>query len=177
MNDMVEFSRLFPLSRLGDTAASYVITASAEECHHLASRFDLLSLNNLVVDLQLSHGEEPQSYILKGELDADIVQACIITLQDVSNHVHMSINTILLPSEHGVFQGDQEMDEDKDYEPLYGDKVELGEIAAQHLALALDHYPRHPSVPQEKTSFGDAAEQPPIGMVRPFQALANLKLD
>jgi uncharacterized metal-binding protein YceD (DUF177 family) len=173
MNDRVDFSRVFSLNHLGDTAVAYTVAASAEECQHLANRFELLSLNNLIVDFQVTHGDAPQSYILKGELEADVVQACVLTLQDVPAHVHSSIDVILLPRGHKIFQGEQEMDTGQDYEPLDGDEVDLGEVAAQYLALALNSYPRHPSAVQEATFL--SATTSSVGVRKPFQALASLK--
>lgn len=172
MNNRVEFSRVFPLKRPNDTIGAYTLRASDEECQHLANRFELLSLSNFIISFQLARGETPQSYILTGEFEADVVQACIITLQDVPSHVQSSVDVILLPREHKIFQGEEDMDPNQDYEPLDGDEVDLGEIAAQYLSLALNSYPRHPSVMQDSNFLG-ATVSP--GGIKPFDVLASLK--
>jgi len=170
MSNKVEFSRIFSLNRPNEVGEMYTLRASDEECQHLANRFELLSLSNLIVNFQLAEGDLSRSYTLRGELEADVVQACVVTLQDVPSHVHSSIDVILLPRGHKIFQGEEDMDPDQDYEPLDGDEVDLGEIAAQYLSLALNSYPRHPSVIQESSFLGASPDR-----IRPFDVLASLK--
>ncbi|MEI8295749.1 MAG: hypothetical protein WCG04_04425 [Alphaproteobacteria bacterium] len=153
--DDIDFSRVFHLNELGDDGVFRTITASVEECQHLASLFELLDLGNFTIDFHLVHGDEPQSYVLRGEIKADIVQACVVTLRDVPNHLRAPIHTILLPRQHKVFLGEQEMAGNCYYEPLDGDCVDLGEIAAQCLSSALPIYSRHPSALSENHNFAD----------------------
>lgn len=152
MEKEMEFSRLFLLRGVGEEATDYFITASVEECDHLAHRFELLSLSNLKAQFKIKTGVEPGSFIAQGKLEADVTQACVTSLQDVQSHISESIDIIFLPHEHKIFQDEQEMDMTQDFEPIVGDQIDLGEVVAQYLALALDPYPKHPVATHEGIS-------------------------
>lgn len=49
-----------------------------------------------------------------------------------------------------------EEDTETDEEIMEGDPLDLGEVAAQVLALCIDPYATHPSVPREGGDGGDA---------------------
>ncbi|MEM6491718.1 MAG: DUF177 domain-containing protein, partial [Pseudomonadota bacterium] len=55
-------------------------------------------------------------------------------------------------------------------EPVDGDAIDLGELAAQALSLALDPHPRAPDAPDD-ASYAEADSAPPS----PFAKLAVLK--
>jgi uncharacterized metal-binding protein YceD (DUF177 family) len=61
-------------------------------------------------------------------------------------------------------------------ELLVGGKVEIGDLIAENLSLALDPYPRHESAEMEKTRAGDDGETDDKRN-NPFAVLASLKTE
>lgn len=168
-----EFSRVFALHTHDAESTNYTIKASVEECKNLAHRFELLSIDNLEAHLQIEKGTEAGSFHVKGQLEADIVQACILSLRDVKNHISIHIDLLLLPHSHKIFQDQQDMDYTQDYEPLMGEQVDLGEIVAQYLSLSLNPYPKHPDTPDEHID----SEPYLTSSHRPFGDLARLRVN
>ena len=65
----------------------------------------------------------------------------------------------------------RERDRDHPPEPVFGDQLDLGEILAEELSLALDPYPRAPDADQRLAEFsGDGNDA-----AGPFEALARLR--
>jgi uncharacterized metal-binding protein YceD (DUF177 family) len=52
--------------------------------------------------------------------------------------------------------------------------LDLGEVAAEELSLALDPYPRKPGARLEKSRYGESEEEAEKGR-NPFAVLAGLK--
>lgn len=168
MPDTLEFSRPITFAQPSSEPIDCSIEATEEECAQLAHRFELLALKNLKANLTLEPGQEKGSFFLTGSFCADVVQACVLTLQDVQDHIAADLEVMLLPDVHKVFQGEEDADDDGyDYEPIVNDCVDLGEVIAQYVALSLNPYPRHPSA-----EFSDVASSKPDN---PFQVLEGLK--
>ena len=115
---------------------------------------------------------------VKVTFTADVLQSCVVTLEPVSARLNEEFEVVFAPE-----TGDAGLDRDEIVidvtetdppEPLIGDSVDIGEMVAQHLALAIDPYPRKAGVdwrPEETTESTDddgRAESP-------FAVLAGLK--
>ncbi len=171
-----EFSRLVSIARLTGDAATYQLTASAEERDALARRFSLVSLDGFSATVELSrHGREIR---LAAEIIADIVQLCGVTLEPFASRV--GDRSILLyrsprPGEHAV----ELAAEDEVYEVLDGETIDIGEAVAQQLSLALPTFPRAPDaqLPQGsdvETSVSAELMTDRGTARRPFAELAKL---
>ncbi len=137
----LEFSRRVELARLGAHEAIYPITAAADEREALARRFDLLSLHRLEAEIRLQRLAGGMVR-LSGRLGADVVQACVVSLEPVASVLEQNFTVLYGPTEAGKsVLVDLETDE---AEPFDGDAIDIGEAVAQQLALALDPYPRAP---------------------------------
>jgi len=164
-----EFSRPFAADRLGQTAVTETLLASPAECAALAKRLRLAELTQFsaIVTLERTLGGLIH---VAGRLEADVVQTCVVTLADFPSHVEDSFAVDFgnAPAEFG-----DEIEVDPDYdppEPIEGGIIDLGELAAQYLALALDPHPRAPGAALEPAWGGaDVAE------TSPFAVLKNLK--
>ena len=109
---------------------------------------------------------------LDATLGASVVQTCVVTLEPVTTRIDQPVRRRFLPSP--TFRAAElvvDPEEDDEIEPL-GDRIDLGLVAIEALALALPAYPR-----KEGAVLGaaiadgvDEAEEP-----KPFAALAALR--
>ena len=141
-----EFSRRVELARLGALEARYPISAAPAEREALARRFDLLSLDRLEAEIRLQRLAGGMVRV-SGRLGADVVQACVISLEPIASVVEQDFTVLYGSSAPGKsVMVDLETDE---AEPYDGDAIDIGEAVAQQLALALDPYPRTPGASLE----------------------------
>jgi uncharacterized metal-binding protein YceD (DUF177 family) len=163
----MEFSRPVDVMRLHPAGADYELVASAEECAALARRFDLLGLGRLTAQVQL----KPVAggfYRLAAQLEAEVTQACIVTLEPVAQCIEDEFSLL-----YGALDAQEEVLLDgvsETVEPLEGGMIDIGEAVAQQLSLALDPFPRAETAPQET---GETQAGP--GLDSPFAALAKLR--
>ena len=155
-----EFSRPVDLARLGGGAMRFDIAADANERADLARRFGLVSLDRLEARVELSR-EAGATIRFRATLSADLVQSCVVTLDPVANRVDDEFSLLLGdPDDPAALDPDAEL-----IEPLEDGRVDLGEVVAQQLSLAMDPYPRAPGV----------APADGEGRPSPFAALAKLR--
>lgn len=149
------------------------ITATEEERAALAQDFALISCDNLVAKFHVSNAGGPLIAV-QGTVEADVVQECSVTLKPVTNAVSADISQVYSqkPDRHGA-EIDIEVDDADPPEPLEDGEIDFGALAAEHLALNLDPYPRDPSAQflDMVESDGVEEERPP----GPFAALGALK--
>ena len=173
-----EFSREFDLEDLDDTPRQISLEAGEEECAQLAARFDQKSIGRLAADLILVWLEPGKVLSVSGKFEAEAVQTCVITLDPVEAALKEEINL--------VFARDAEESADivdpEDAEPLEDDIIDLGELVAEELSLALEPYPRRPDIDPSSIDLGPGAsliseEEAEKGSERanPFEVLAALK--
>ena len=172
-----EISRPLALERLGDAPHETRVVANAAERAALATRFGLLGLARLEAGLTLRRTGPGARLRLEGRLEADVVQACVVSLEPVANTIEEDFVQVYLMEPAGaparevvVAPGSEEDDEDP--EPLAAGELDLGEAVAQQLALALDPYPRAPGT---RVPEGYRPERGAAGRHRPFEALRALK--
>jgi uncharacterized metal-binding protein YceD (DUF177 family) len=134
-----EFSRPVRAHEVGGRARRHAIEADASERAALAARFDLLGLDRMVAQIDVVRSAE--GIRVTGAIEADGTQACVATGEPVPFTLAAPLALKLVET----LPEDAEMEldaDDLDTEPLVGDIIDLGEWAAQALALALDPYPR-----------------------------------
>jgi uncharacterized metal-binding protein YceD (DUF177 family) len=172
-----EFSRVVPTGRLGKAAAHHVIAASPEERAALARRFDLLAIDRFEATVELKRRADG-TVRFEAQLSADIVQACVVTLEPVSACVEDRFSVIFDPEidEDAADALALENPEDEFREPLVDDSIDIGEVVAQQLSVIMDPYPRRPdSLPAiAETGSGSGAEAI-LDARNPFAILAALK--
>ncbi|KAB7647562.1 YceD family protein [Polymorphobacter fuscus] len=134
-----EFSRPFRAHDVGTHTRQQMIEAGPPERAALADRFYLLDLERLTAALELRR--EAAGIRVTGQIHASGNQPCVTTAEPVPFLITEPVNLLLTP--HVPEGSEIELaDADLDAEPLTGDIIDMGEIAAQALALALDPYPR-----------------------------------
>jgi uncharacterized metal-binding protein YceD (DUF177 family) len=161
-----EFSRPFVADRLGIAAIIETISAGPAERIALAKRLGLIELGKLSAAVTLERGLSGLIHI-KGRLEADVVQTCVVTLAAFPCHVE---DSFALDFGDGTVMQTDEIDLDPDYdppEPIEDGMIDIGELVAQYLALALDPHPRAPGAALESVWVDpDADERSPFAILK-----------
>ncbi len=164
-----EFSRTFRVDELGNEPRRVSIEADAAERAALAVRFGLVAVDRLEADAELVLSGETMTAI--GRLRAAVVQSCVATDVPVAATVDEPFRIIFRPPPAGADEEIELGEEDMDVVFYEGAAVDLGEAAAETLALSLDPYPRAPDADDALRAAGVKGE----GEAGPFGALAGLK--
>jgi uncharacterized metal-binding protein YceD (DUF177 family) len=155
-----EFSRPFKLERLG-AGAEILVQADEGECESLARRYGVPAVPALACRFHLRSG--PSANVLaEGELRARVVQVCVVSLDEFEDEVSEDFRVVFVPAGTESDELDPDADDELPYE---GGIIDLGEAAAEQLALALDPYPRKPGM--------EEPELPEEGGDSPFEALSR----
>ncbi len=163
MSDAPEFSRPQRAHEIGGTIKRLMLEADAHECGAVAKRFGLISLKQLTAVLEVKR--EATGIRVTGQVQGQGEQACVASAEPVPFQVTERIDLLL--AEPPTTGGEIELAADElDVEPLTGDVVDLGEIAAQAFALGLDPYPRLPG-----SVAGVISEDEAIALRSPFAVL------
>lgn len=174
-----EFSRPLRAESVHARGRTEKLTANAAERAALAERFGILSVESLVAEIEL-RPHRRDGLALTGRLVADVVQACVVSLEPVPEHIESSFERVYEPGAEdpeASFSVDDLFDPDAQDppEPLIDGIVDLGEVVAEELALSLDPYPRAPGaeIPAEyrPEPAEAAAETPAQPTHRPFAVL------
>ncbi len=137
-----EISRPVPLGRIGAGGLEQDVEASAAECRALARRLQLPAVVSLSCRFRLS---PPLDGLVaaEAELRAEVTQLCVVSLEPFEAVVSERFSLRFVPE--GAEQDD--IDPEAPDEVGYAGRVlDLGETAAEQLALALDPYPRMPGL-------------------------------
>ena len=163
-----EFSRLVALAQLSTRPFRQRIEATAEEREKLSRRFDLISLDRLVADVELRR-ESPEMILLEAEFTAEFEQCCAVTLEPVRGAVSDRFSLVYGPAPEEEHEIALTTDEPA-FEPLNGDLIDVGEAVAQELSLALPIFPRDP-----EAKIDQAATAEPLD--GPFATLMRMRKD
>jgi uncharacterized metal-binding protein YceD (DUF177 family) len=161
-----EFSRVFPLTRLGSSPFWQKIEATQSERESLSRRFDLLALDRLTAAVQLRR-QGDKLIVLEAALEAEFVQICVVTLEPVAGSLSDSFVLVYGHAE-AEHQEIGSLRDEAAFEPLNGDVIDIGEAVAQEFSLLLPAFPRHPDATID-------AEAPVESPGSPFACLARLK--
>lgn len=174
MNDQVtpEFSRPVAVDRLGSGETRLDVTATPAECAALAERFRILAVDSLSARLRLRRIPGSGLIRLRGEFTAQVVQACVVSLDPVPQQVAENFEVLF---------GDSDADDDPDVLVHYDEAdppeaiehgvIDVGEAVAEQLALGLEPFPRRPGAEFDP---GWGTEEAPEEELKPnpFAALA-----
>ncbi|HEX8375330.1 MAG TPA: DUF177 domain-containing protein [Geminicoccaceae bacterium] len=170
-----EFSRPCAVERLPAGGMAFDLEASPAERAALARRFDLAGLDRLTAKgrVELAPGGLLE---VRGRLQAELSQRCVVTLEPVPASVDTEFRRLftreaLPPDAVGGVEVEIDLDADVP-EPLLGeDGLDLGEVAAEEMAVALDPYPRSPNADAVLAEVAARAAEEDRG---PFAVLAPL---
>jgi len=174
-----EFSRIVRADSVQRDEVVEVIEADADERRALAERFELEAIDRLKATVRLKRARGGEMVRAVGELEAEVVQTCVVTLEPVRNTVKDSFEALFAP-ESLIPEVEDEMEFDasildEDFpEPMPNGRIDIGELTAQHLSLALDPFPRCPGIELPVAAAEDEEEEV-VERPNPFAALDRLK--
>ena len=135
-----ELHRPVTLDRVGPAGLHVVVEASSTECAALAHRMNLPAVLALNCTFRLER-DAGGALVARGHLVARIVQTCVISLEDFTATVEERFTVRCVPEGEESDDGDPASLDEITYSNA---TVDLGEAAAEQMALALDPYPRAP---------------------------------
>jgi len=148
-----EFSRPERIDTIGEPRQVSIAADDAERAA-LARRFDLIGIERLAGDFTIRR--EAAGIAVAGRVTATLIQACSVTGDSLSATIDEPVD--LDDGELDVIAYD-------------GGAIDLGETAAETMALALDPFPRGPGAAAALQAAGVISEEE----AGPFGALAGLK--
>lgn len=152
-------------------AAPLTVEADGPECAALAKRFGLVAIESLAA--QLAFEPDGDDVVARGHLRARIVQSCAVTGDDLPATIEEELLIRFVP-EGAPGSPDEEIEldaQDCDEVSFDGSRFDIGEAAAQSLALAIDPYATGPGADEIREEAGLLGE----GQAGPFAELAKLK--
>jgi len=169
-------SRILKVDEIEDGASGEIVATPAE-MDAIAGLLDLVRLEGLTLDCRFTHGGSGRLR-LTGRLKADVTQTCVVSLDPVEARIDVPLEVEFwpeallataesnaeLPGSVVVLDGP---------EPIVCGRIDLGAVAYETLATALDPYPK-----REGVSFDWSQGEPnqaQEGQSGPFAALAALK--
>ena len=168
-----EFSRPYRIDQIPGAGLKLDLTASPEERAALARRFGLPSITTLTAHVRLKALAGGKLFRLESQFQSDLTQTCVISLEPIPASVEDSFTVTYTQElrEEGGLEIDLYMDEDDPPDLIEEGVIDVGEAIAEHLALALDPFPRHPDA--VFTTVDEAPEEPK--KANPFQVLVKLQ--
>ncbi|MDO7841351.1 YceD family protein [Sphingomonas immobilis] len=165
-----EFSRPERVDTIGAGEREVTIAAEPAERAALAQRFALVSIDALEATLGVRR--EAAGIAVRGRVTASVVQACTVTAEPIAVTVDEAVALLFVDGTDADAE-EIELDEGAlDVIPYEGGAIDLGEAAAETMALALDPFPRGPGAAAALKAAGvisEGEEEKPAG------ALAGLK--
>lgn len=149
--------------------------ATGEERVELARELDVPSCEHLRVSYEITPLGAGR-YAFSGTLEADVTQACVVSLEPVPVRLSEAFSVEMAPAdtleEEPPVVGDREVSSVPDVEPIEDGRIEAGTIVFGILSAALPPYPR-----KEGAAFDwvDPRIEADPGASNPFSALAKLK--
>lgn len=161
----VEFSRPERVDTIGDRARLVEIEATDGERRALAARFDLVAIDRLAARLTVKR--DIDGVAVTGTVTAAIHQACSVTDEPLAVAIEEPVALRFVES---LELGEEvELDEGAlDTVQIEDGVIDLGEAAAETMALAIDPFPRGPNAAAALKAAGVISEDE----VRPYNALA-----
>jgi len=165
----IEFARPQRVDTIGDDARTIEIDADAQERAALAKRFDLIGIEKLTGKFTIRR--DAAGIVAEGRVAAAVTQACSITGDPLPATVDEPV-ALRFVAEEDSGQDEVELgDSDIDVIPYDGGTIDLGEVAAETMALALDPFPRGPNAEVVLKEAGVLSEE----QAGPFGVLAALR--
>lgn len=162
-----EFSRPVDADTISEAPRWVDIGADETERRRLAGRFRLQAIESLSASITLAR--RAGMIHADGKVEAEVIQSCVVTGDAMPATVVAPFSVRYVAEAHPGGP-DEELElsaEDCDTLPLEGSRIDLGELAAETLALALDPYPRSAAADaamREAEIDGGAAAGPFAGL-------------
>ncbi|NRP71024.1 hypothetical protein ILFOPFJJ_01907 [Ensifer psoraleae] len=175
------FSYPVKVGHISANAVSFHLSANEAERRALANLWNVDEVLSLDADLQIARWKK-DGVKIKGDVAARIVQSCVVTLEPVEADISEPVEAIFVPEGSRLARqaqndgGEMVLDPDGPDIPdtFSGDTIDAGVVVSEHVALAIDPYPR-----KEGVVFGERIESSAADdkLPNPFAALKDWKKD
>ncbi|MEZ5757161.1 MAG: DUF177 domain-containing protein [Emcibacteraceae bacterium] len=180
-----EFSRLFNLELIKKDGSKVEYSATEEEGEKLAERFSIPAVISLNARCELKKLDEKifGDYSLHVEMEAEIIQQCVMTLEDVNESIKENFSIIFKRISSSEVEDAQSKEIDFDAEEedivfIHDKVVDIGEYIAEYLSLSMNPYPRREDIDRDKLGYklvtDDQLNTIPEKK-NPFEVLKDLK--
>ncbi len=139
----------FAAARATERGTPVRISVGPEELRALAAAYDLVAVGRLEAEMTVRPWRGSRGLIVEGDLEADLAQACIVSLEPVPARIAAS------------FRQDPP-------DSWNGREIDLGALVEEEFVLNLDPYPRKPDAAFKATDVPESPDEPPGG---PFAGL------
>ncbi len=183
MTDTPEFSRPVEIDKIGKDGIVEDIVAEPDELTALAERMNLPAIRELKAHLELAPWKKGRIRV-RGHFSAVVDQECVRTLDVFTSEIGESVDRIYIKPEF-VTAGEMKESADFDAEApdapdvIVDEVIDIGELVAESLALALDPWPKKPGTTwvdyHSGEEEGDRGQDD--GRKSPFAALEKLRRD
>jgi uncharacterized metal-binding protein YceD (DUF177 family) len=170
------FSHAYDLGAIPDRGVDLVLSPSPAERAAIADWLGILGVNGLKATIHLSRkGDEEFAY--SGTFSADVVQACVITLQPVPAHVEGEFRRLFRVLRRTASSRRRAAHEppaaveisaldEEEMELLESPMLDLAAPLLEELSLALDPYPKAPGVVFEAPADQASPEESPFAVLQ-----------
>jgi uncharacterized metal-binding protein YceD (DUF177 family) len=170
-----EFSRPLRLDQIGAGEQGVEIAAEPAERAALARRFGLADIGAL--SARFTVRRDAAGVVAVGQVQAEVVQRCVASGEPVPARVDEAVTLRFLPEPDATAAEDEvELSEAEADTVFYtGGAIDLGEAAAESMALALDPFPRAPGAAAALKAAGVLSEEEAAAASSPFAGLVALR--
>lgn len=173
--DAARDARMLPRRRLqGDRPIPFEIVPDPAELEEIARDLGIRAVRKLRFAGEV-RPEGSSDWAVVAHLGATVVQACVVTLDDVVTRIEEDVTRVYSPHVTPPEEEELELGEEDGADPL-GEGIDLGALMFEALSLALPAYPRTPEAALGEAVFtepGKAALRDED--TRPFAALKSLR--
>ena len=191
MTTLHEFTFNIPAAKIGPEPYKASFIADSKALKLLAKRYGIISVESLEGEVTLRRESDGMTIAAMGSFAADVTQACVTTLEPVEDHITETFEGWFLDESQAssferarrkkleVEAGDMPLEDNEmplveerdEPEVIVGGMVEVGELVAQYLSLALNPYPHcEGAAPSEHVMNEEEAQK----KASPFAILKDL---
>ena len=172
MTDALPLSHPYNLARLGNAGDDVHFAAGEAERAAIAKWSGVLSLEKLEVQVRLEK-LGPTRFGLEFTLEADVTQACVVTLEPVPAHIaHRFARELAFTGQvrHRDAADDSEvvldLAKEEGPEEIHSLHYDLAAPVLEEYALSLEPYPRCPGVEFAPQSEGSGRPESPFAVLK-----------
>lgn len=164
-----------PIIRLGEVSRGPVtldLAPDAAARATIAQDLDLVALPQFTAKARVAPWHD--GVVLSGRFTGVVTQVCGVSLEPFDQPIDGEFEVRMVPAGSPNLPGEDggelmlDLDEADPPEPLDGDEIDVAAYVVEHLALALDPFPRKPGVAFE-------FEEPDAAQASPFAVLKGLQ--
>lgn len=175
-----EFSIPLAVADVPQNGTHIPFEANEEERAGLAKRFDLLELSSFKGKVAIKPWRR-HGLSLEGHFTAEVIQACVTTLEPITSRLSQDFTLHFLPAEminHDAAAAAAseiivDVQSEDPPEPIENGQIDVGEAVSEQLAVTIDPYPKKPGATFD--GVVDAAPEEGGKPANPFAALEKLK--